>query len=100
MSIVLEKSKIELLTLTTNAYYSTLIFNESHQLLNQSFQKLETIQQETIVLANEGIIEKINTDQINLLVIQLKNQLAEMEILEKNAIASLKFIIGGKTKLI
>ncbi len=92
--IVLEKSKIELLTLTTNAYYSALIFKNSFELLNQSLEKLKAIQQETNSMVNEGLLEKINEDQINLLVLQLKNQLSEMKIMEENALSSLKFIMG------
>jgi len=92
--IVVEKAKIELLTFTTNAYYSALIFNNSHQILNQSFEKLKDIQKETNILVKEGVIESINSDQIDLLVVQIKGQLNEIEIMEENATSTLKFIIG------
>jgi len=94
MGILVEKTKLELLEMTTNAYYSVLIFKNSHAILKQSLEKLESIQQETKSLVIEGLIEEINIDQINLLVLQLKNQLSELEIQELNTQGVLKLIMG------
>ena len=94
MGIIAEKAKVELLSLTTNAYFSSLIFTENQEILTASLDKLQSIQSETKSLVKEGMIAQINEDQIDLLVLQLENRLSEMELLEKNAVSTLKFIMG------
>ena len=94
MGIIVEKAKVELLSLTTNAYFSSLIFTENQEILTASLGKLQSIQSETKSLVKEGMIAQINEDQIDLLVLQLENRLSEMELLEKNAVSTLKFIMG------
>tara|TARA_B100001939_G_scaffold346205_1_gene364464 strand:- start:1967 stop:3298 length:1332 start_codon:yes stop_codon:yes gene_type:complete len=94
MGIIVEKAKVELLSLTTNAYFSSLIFTENQEILTASLDKLQSIQSETKSLVKEGMIAQINEDQIDLLVLQLENRLSEMELLEKNAVSTLKFIMG------
>ena len=94
MGIIVEKAKVELLSLTTNAYFSSLIFTENQEILTASLDKLQSIQSETKSLVKEGMIAQINEDQIDLLVLQLENRLSEMELLEKNAVSTLKFVMG------
>ena len=72
MGIIAEKAKVELLSLTTNAYFSSLIFTENQEILTASLDKLQSIQSETKSLVKEGMIAQINEDQIDLLVLQLE----------------------------
>ena len=77
-----------------SAYYGCLIFKENEILLTRSLDNLEKIQQETNVLVKEGVIEEINLDQINMLVIQMKNQINQLSKQTINAISLLKYVIG------
>ena len=77
-----------------SAYYGCLIFKENETLLTQSLENLEKIQQETNVLVKEGIVEEINLDQINVLVLQMKNQINQLNKQTNNAISLLKYVIG------
>jgi outer membrane protein len=70
-----EKTKIELKQLVANSYYTILVLKINEKLLSESADNLKKISDETTKTAEEGLLDKLDADQIKINVKRIENQL-------------------------
>ncbi|GAB4202659.1 MAG: TolC family protein [Bacteroidia bacterium] len=62
----LQRTKIETQTQVTKAYYNALIAKEKIKILDANLQKLEKLLNDTKALFNNGFVEKIDVDRLQI----------------------------------
>jgi outer membrane protein len=78
----------------TRSYYTVLIALENINILKQNLQNVEKLLRETEEIYKAGFVEESDVDQLNLLVLNLKNALSRAERQKGLAEKLLKFQMG------
>lgn len=88
------KTKQEVKAAVANAYAAVIVAAENRKTLEGNYEALQTTYDETRALYEEGFAEEQDADQLNILLRNNKNQLAQAERLESIASKLLKFQMG------
>ncbi len=70
-----ERTKIETITTVTKAYYNALIANKRIELLNSNVERIAKLASDSKVMFDNGFIEQLDLDRINILNTNLKTEL-------------------------
>ena len=89
-----EKSVIDLKSTIAQSYYLVLISEQSRQILDSSYANIQTILYETQKMAETGLLDPIQADQIKLTELTIKNQLTALKRQEILVRRLLKFQMG------
>ena len=89
-----EKSEIDLKANIAQSYYLVLIADQSLEILNSTYENITSILYETEKLAEAGLIEQAQADQIKITELSMKNQITAMERQVVFTRRLLKFQIG------
>ena len=89
-----EKAKTELKSNVEQAYYLALIAGQSRQILEQSYDNIQKLASDNEKMAEQGIINQTQADQIKILELNLKNQISSIKRQEQLANLMLKFQLG------
>ncbi len=73
------KTQIELKQMLANSYFTILILHVNEKLLLESADNLKNISTETRAIANNGLIDKTEADQIDINVKRIENQLFSVQ---------------------
>ncbi|MEM6844584.1 MAG: TolC family protein [Bacteroidota bacterium] len=71
-----QQSKVEVAEQVTKAYYTVLVNRERQELVNSNFDRLDTLLRETKLMYENGFVEKIDVDRLQ---VQYNNSRAEQE---------------------
>jgi len=74
-----QKTELEVISAVTDAYYMVLISGESKAIITQNLNNLKDLYKKTEALANVGIIEKTDVDQLFVQMNSLQNALSSAE---------------------
>lgn len=74
-----QKTELEVISAVTEAYYMVLISGESKAIIFQNLNNLKDLYKKTETLANVGIIEKTDVDQLFVQMNSLQNALSSAE---------------------
>lgn len=74
-----QKTELEVISAVTDAYYMVLISGESKAIITQNLNNLKELYKKTEALANVGIIEKTDVDQLFVQMNSLQNALSSAE---------------------
>ena len=88
------QSKIEVAEAVSKAYYSLLINRERLELLNQNFNRIDTVYQQTKALYENGFAEKIDADRLKVALNNIKVEIQNFERLIDLSKILLKFQMG------
>ncbi len=80
------------------AYYTVLMISENIKVVKEQIDLTEKLRKETMVLIEEGIIEKSSVRQLDLSLLRLQDALTAMEGQRRAAKAVLKFNMGYPIK--
>ncbi|TSA49248.1 MAG: TolC family protein [Sphingobacteriales bacterium] len=69
-----ERTKIETITTVTKAYYNALIANKRMDLLNSNVDRIAKLASDSKVMFDNGFIEQLDLDRINILNTNLKTE--------------------------
>ncbi len=89
-----DQTKIELTEQVTKAYYSVLVSEERKKIVSSNFNRLDTLLNETRLMYENGLAEKIDVDRI---AVQFNNAKTEKSKVDRTAEVSallLKFQMG------
>ncbi|WP_282080653.1 TolC family protein [Aquimarina algiphila] len=89
-----EKVLLEVRKGVINAYGSVLVAQESVQILKNNVDALEKNYQETKKIFENGLAEEEDVEQLQITLLQIKNQLSNTERLEKIAMQMFNLNIG------
>lgn len=89
-----EKTQLEVRKGVINAYGSVLVAQENVQILKNNVTVLEKNYQETKKIFENGLAEEEDVEQLQITLLQIKNQLRNTERLEKIALQMLNLTIG------
>ena len=89
-----EKAKIELKSNVEQAYFLALIAGQSREILEQSYENIKKLASDNEKMAEQGIINQTQADQIKILELNLKNQISSIKRQEQLAYLMLKFQMG------
>ena len=70
-----QRTKIETITTVTKAYYNSLIANKRIELLNSNVERIAKLASDSKVMFDNGFIEQLDLDRINILNTNLKTEL-------------------------
>lgn len=88
------KAKIELKINIEKAYYLALIATESRKIIEENYQNIKKISENNQKMADEGIINQTQADQIKILELNIKNQISALKRQEQLSMLMLKFQLG------
>lgn len=88
------KSAIDIKDRVASAYYGVLAMEESIKALKDNLNYLESTLQETKAIAEQGLMDETEADQMELTVGNVRNMLASMERQREVAYKSLKYSMG------
>jgi outer membrane protein len=74
-----EKTFIELKQLVANSYYTILVLKINEKLLSESTDNLKKISDETNIIAENGLLDKMDADQVKISVKRIENQLNSVQ---------------------
>ncbi|AXT61329.1 TolC family protein [Aquimarina sp. AD10] len=89
-----EKVQLEVRKAVINAYGSVLVAQESVLILKKNVETLEKNYQETKKIFENGLAEEEDVEQLQITLLQIKNQLSNTERLEKIAMQMFNLTIG------
>jgi outer membrane protein TolC len=89
-----KKTEQEIKEVVVQAYHTVLVAIENQKILNQSFESVKTLLNETKALHNEGLTEEQNVDQLQLNLSNLKNAVNQAKMQIEIAKNMLKFQMG------
>ncbi|KUG06235.1 TolC family protein [Solirubrum puertoriconensis] len=89
-----QQSEIEVMEQVSKAYYSTLVARERLQLLARNVQRLDTLLYQTKQTFEEGFVEKLDVDRLQVQVNNLKIEQQNAQRLVDLSVALLKFQMG------
>lgn len=89
-----EKVQLEVRKAVINAYGSVLVAQESVLILKKNVETLEKNYQETKKIFENGLAEEEDVEQLQITLLQIKNQLTNTERLEKIAMQMFNLTIG------
>lgn len=89
-----EKTQLEVKKGVINAYGSVLVSQESVKIFRNNVAALEKNYQETKKIFENGLTEEENVEQLQITLLQIKNQLNNAERLEKIALQMFNLAIG------
>ncbi len=90
----LTATKITIVENVTKAYYGVLVTAEQKRQLKASLLRLDSLLAETRVMYQNGFVEEIDVQRIEVQYNNLKTQLSNLERLEKLSLELLKFQMG------
>jgi outer membrane protein TolC len=88
------RTRIETTEMVTKAYYGVLVSQERVKLVNQNYQRLDTLLRETIALYENGFAEKIDVDRIRVQYNNIRTEQKRAERLHELNKDLLKFQMG------
>jgi outer membrane protein len=74
-----EKAQIEIKQLVANSYYTILVLKINEKLLSESTENLKKISEETTEIAEKGLLDKMDADQVKINVKRIENQLSTVQ---------------------
>lgn len=92
--ITVTRSKSELVSQVSRAYYLVLVYRETEKLFEKNIERLKKLYADTKVSNEQGFVELIDVERIEVL---YNNQITEKEKLEQNIVvleSALKFQMG------
>jgi outer membrane protein TolC len=89
-----EQARIETTEDITMSYYGALISRQAYDLLQLNEATLEKILKETTATYNQGLIDELSVNRLELNMLNLQTQIEKSKHQSQNAILSLKYIIG------
>ncbi len=89
-----EKVQLEVRKGVINAYGSVLAAQESVKILENNVKTLEKNYQETLKIFENGLAEEEDAEQLQITLLQIKNQLSNAERLQKIALQMFNLAIG------
>ncbi|WP_281987666.1 TolC family protein [Aquimarina aggregata] len=89
-----EKVQLEVRKAVINAYGSVLVAQESVLILKKNVETLEKNYQETKKIFENGLAEEEDVEQLQITLLQIKNQLTNTQRLEKIAMQMFNLTIG------
>lgn len=90
------KTEQDVLKEVTKAYYSVLVAAENEKTLRGSLEKIVKIYNETKIIADNGLIESQDADQLKITVSNLTNAVERASRMKDVALEMLKFQMGMK----
>jgi outer membrane protein len=90
------KTEQDVLKEVTKAYYSVLVAAENEKTLRGSLEKIVKIYNETKIIADNGLIESQDADQLKITVSNLTNAVERASRMKEVALEMLKFQMGMK----
>ncbi len=90
----LEKAKIELKSSVEQSYYLALIASQSLKIMQQNYDNIKEISENTQKMVDAGVTEQTQADQIKILELNLKNQISSIKRQKELSILMLKFQLG------
>lgn len=88
------QSEIEVAEQVSKAYYSVLVSRESMELLNQNLVRLDTLLNQTQIMFDNGVAEKLDVDRLRVSLNNLKVEKQRAERLMQVSESLLKFQMG------
>ncbi|MFZ4465065.1 MAG: TolC family protein, partial [Bacteroidales bacterium] len=89
-----QKTELDLLESVSNSYNLVLVLNETHQILQKSYDNLKKTLAEMQAMNEQGFIENTDVDQIELTSLNLENGLKSLSRQYDAATYLLKFQLG------
>lgn len=89
-----EASRINTKEQIMQAYYGALISQKAYELLQENVEVLENILYQTRALYNEGLVDELSVDRLELNMLNLEAQIQKQQNQSQNALENLKFILG------
>ncbi len=89
-----QKTELDLLESVSNSYNLVLVLNETHQILQKSYDNLKKTLAEMRAMNEQGFIENTDVDQIELTSLNLENGLKSLSRQYDAATYLLKFQLG------
>ncbi|MDP2236218.1 MAG: TolC family protein [Bacteroidales bacterium] len=90
-----QKTELEVISSVTDAYYMVLIAGESKVIIKQNLENLKNLYKKTAALAEVGIIEKTDVDQLFVQMNSLQNALSSAERQAELAANLLRLQLGA-----
>lgn len=90
----LDQSKIQTIEAVTKAYYGVLVNRERLELLDLNVKYLDTLVRETKAMYDNGFVEKIDVDRLEVQLNNLDFQQQQVERLQDLSLNLLKFQMG------
>ncbi|MDO8897618.1 MAG: TolC family protein, partial [Bacteroidales bacterium] len=90
-----QKTELEVISSVTDAYYMVLIAGESKAIIKQNLENLKNLYKKTAALAEVGIIEKTDVDQLFVQMNSLQNALSSAERQAELAANLLRLQLGA-----
>ena len=94
--LLVVKTEQDVLKEVTKAYYSVLVAAENEKTLRGSLEKIVKIYNETKIIADNGLIESQDADQLKITVSNLTNAVERASRMKDVAMEMLKFQMGMK----
>jgi len=89
-----EQARINTTENITKAYYGALISQQAYTLLKQNEEVLAKLLKETEATYNEGLIDELSLNRLELNMSNLETQIQKQENQSENALLNLKYVIG------
>ena len=90
----IEQARINTTENITKAYYGAMISQQAYTLLKQNEDVLKNILNETTATYNEGLIDELSVNRLELNLSNLQTQIEKQENQWENALLNLKYVIG------